>query len=75
MGRYICSAAKKIFVDGKEFFKGMKCEHMYFSIIHKDSKEEVEEIPAEVVDMLGYFYDIVLDNVPDGLSPVRKISH
>ena len=35
----LCSAARICFVDGKEFHKGMKCEHIYFSIIPKDSKE------------------------------------
>ena len=49
----ICSATIICFVDGKEFLKGyMKCENMYFSIIPKDSKEEVEEVLAEVTDML-----------------------
>ena len=70
------SAARICFVDGKEFLKGMKHEHMCFSIIHKDSyKEGVEEVPIEDKDMLGEFFDIVSDNVPDGLPPVSKISH
>ena len=34
----VCSAARICFVDGKEFLKGMKHEHMCFSIIPKDSK-------------------------------------
>ena len=44
---------------------------MCFAIIPKDSKDEVEEVPIEVVDMLGEFYD----NVHDGLPTVRKINH
>ena len=64
----VCGSTRICFVDSKEFLKGMKHEHMCFSIIPKDSKEEVEEVP---VDMLGEFSDIV----PDGLPPVRKISH
>ena len=71
----VCSAARICFIDGKEFLKGMKHEHMCFSIIPKDSKEEVEEVPTEVVDMFKEFNDIVSDNVPDGLPLVRKISH
>ena len=71
----LCSATRICFVDGKEFLKGMKHEHMCFSIIPKDSKYEVEEVLAEVVDMLGEFPDIVSDNVLDGLPPMRKISH
>ena len=70
----VCSATRICFIDGKEFLKGMKHELKCFSIISKDSKEEVEEVPAKVVDMLRNFSDIVLDNVLEGLSPVRKIS-
>ena len=70
----VCSAARICFVDGKEFLKGMKCENICFAIIPKDSKEEVEEVPVEVVDMLGYFFDIVSDNIPARLPPMRKIN-
>ena len=48
---------------------------MCFPIILKDSKEEVEEVPAEVVDMLGAFSNILADNVLDGLPTMRKINH
>ena len=48
----VCSTTKICFFDGKVFLKGMKHEHMCFSIIPKDSKEEVEEVPTEVVHML-----------------------
>jgi len=41
----------------------------------KDGKEEVEEVPTKVTDLLEEFPDIISDNVPDGLPPVRKISH
>ena len=39
-----------------------------FSIISKDSKEEVEEVPVEVADMLGEFSNIVSNKVPDGFG-------
>ena len=42
----VFSVAKISFFDGKEFLKGMKHEHTYFTIIPKDSKEEVEEVLA-----------------------------
>ena len=35
----VYSAAKICFFDGKEFLKGMKHEHMCFTIIPKDNKE------------------------------------
>ena len=53
----------------------MKHEHMCFSIIPKDSKEEVKEVPIEVANMLGEFSDIISDNVFDGLRLMRKINH
>ena len=53
----------------------MKHEHMCFSIICEDSKEDVEEVAIEVADMLGEFDDIVSHNLPDGLALMRKISH
>lgn len=71
----VCSATRICFVDGKEFLKGMKHEHVCFSIIPKDSKEEVEEAPVEVENMLREFFDIVSYNVPDGLPPMTKIGH
>ena len=66
----VCSSIKICFVDGKDFLRGMKHEHMCFSIIPKDSKEEVEEVPKEVVDLLEEFLDVVLDNVLGGLPLV-----
>ena len=71
----ICNTTRKFSLDGKEFLKGMKCEHMCFVVIPKDGKEEVEEVPREVEDMLGDFFNIVSDNVPDGFPPMRKIVH
>ena len=53
------SAAMICLVDGNDFLKGMNCEHMCFSIIPKDSKEDIEEVLAEVEDILGEFFDIV----------------
>ena len=48
---------------------------MCFAIIPKDGKEEVEEAPVEVVDLLEEFPNIVSDNVPNGLPLVWKISY
>ena len=44
----VCSATRIYFIDGKEFLKGMNHEHMCFDIIHKDSKEEVEEVKKKL---------------------------
>ena len=36
---------------------------------------EIEEVLPKVADMLREFSDIVLDNVPNGFPPMRKINH
>ena len=45
---------------------------MYFSLIQKAIKEEVEDVPTKVVDLLDEFQDIVSDNVPNRFLLVRK---
>ena len=71
----VCSVAKVCVVDGKKFLDTMRHEDVCFAIVPKDGKIEVEEVPAEVAELLKEFPDIVSDNVLDGLPPVRKISH
>ena len=64
-----------MFFDGRKFLDTIRHEHMCFSIIPKDGKEEVEEVPIEVQYVMGEFSDIVSTNGPNGLPPMRKISH
>ena len=45
----VCSVARVYVVDGRNFLDSMKHEHMFFSIIPKDGKKEVEMVPAEAV--------------------------
>ena len=71
----VCSAGRVCIVDGKRFLDTMKCEHVYFSIVPKDGKAKVEDVPTEVVNLLEDFLNIVLDNIPNGLPPMQKISH
>ena len=72
--KVVCSVAKVCVVDGKKFLDTMRHEDVCFSIVPKDGKTKIEEVPAEVVELLKEFPDIVSDNVLDGLSPVQKIS-
>ena len=64
----VSSASRVCVVDGRKFLDSIRHQHMCFAIIPKDGKEEVEEVSIEVADLLEEFLDIVLDNVPDGLS-------
>ena len=38
-------------------------------------KEDSEKVLVEVSGLLNKFQDIVSDNVPEGLPPMRRISH
>lgn len=67
--------ARVCLVDARIFLEGMKHEKFFFSIIPKVTNEVVDEVLVEVVDFLQEFKMIVSDNVPEGLPPMRKISH
>ena len=69
----VCSAAKVCVVDGKKFLDTMRREDICFSIVAKDGKIEVDEVPAKVVELLKEFLDIVSDNVPDGLHQYERL--
>ena len=71
----VCSTTRICVVDGRKFLDTMRHEHMCFPKILQDGKEEVDEVPTEVADLLEEFLDIVSDNIPDGFSLVQKISH
>ena len=66
---------KYVLLIEKNFLDTMRREYVCSSIVPKDGKIEVEEIPAEVVELLKEFLDIFLDNVPDGLPLSQRISH
>ena len=63
----VCNATRVCVVERRKFLDTMWCEHMCFSIIHKDGKEVVEDVPVEVANFLEEFLDIVSDNILDGL--------
>ena len=54
----VCSATRVCVVDGRKLLDTMRHEHIHFSIIPKKGKEEVEEVPAEVVELLKEFPDL-----------------
>ena len=71
----VCSAPRVCVVDGKKFIDIMRHEDVCFAIVPNHGKIGVEEVPVEVAHLLKEFPDIFLDNVPNGLPPVQKISH
>ena len=62
-------------VDRKNFLYGLKHENVYFSLIPKTNQENVEDVPVEVADLLHELQEIVSSCAPEGLPPMRRISH
>ena len=74
-GEKVCSSVRICLVDGRKFLEGMKHQRLCYALIPRKDKEGSSEIPLEVSNLLSEFGDIIYDNVPEGLPPVRKISH
>ena len=70
-GEKVCSSARICLVDGRKFLDGMKHQRMCFALIPRKDKEGSGKIPLEVSDLLSEFGDIISNNVPEGLPPVR----
>lgn len=66
-------------VGEKEFIKAMKEENIGFSIIVKPQSivttTKKEEFPLEIQNLLKKYADIVVDELPNTLPPMRDISH
>lgn len=68
-----------MFVGEKEFFKTMKEEKMGFVVLIRPktivAAKKVKDIPQEVQKLLKKYEDIVVDDLPSLLPPMRDISH
>ena len=63
----------------------MKKNQVFFSIIprgpsvgnndHVISEASNEKVLEEIIEFLNKYKDIVAEDIPDGLPPVRSISH
>ena len=71
----VCNSARICLVNGRKILYGMKNQRMCYALILRKDKEGSGEIPLEVLDLLSEFGDIISDNVPEGLPPVRQINH
>ena len=54
---------------------GMKHQQVCYALIPRKDKEGIIYIPLEVLGLLSEYGDVISDNVPGGLPPIRKISH
>ena len=48
---------------------------MFYALNSRKEKEGSSEIPHKVLDLLSEFGDVISNNFPEGLPPVRQISH
>ncbi|KAH9292214.1 hypothetical protein KI387_042602, partial [Taxus chinensis] len=73
------SSSKVMMVSGKEFLQSMKKEEVSFAVIGKlksvVTNTQLSDLPLEVQEMLNEYVDIVVDELPNELPPVRSISH
>jgi len=75
----VCGNARIYLVDGRTFLDVLRHENMCYALIPKKlgiMKKETEDTqPEEIRELLTEYEDIILDNVPRGLPPIRSISH
>jgi hypothetical protein len=69
-----------LLMSGKELLNEVKKEQeMQFSIVRKPrvilTNTYVEDLPEEIQELLENFADIVVDELPHSLPPIRSISH
>jgi hypothetical protein len=67
-------------MSGKELLKEVKEEQeMQFTVVRKPrvilTSTSMDDFPEEVQELLDNFVDIVVDELPNSLPPIRSISH
>ena len=70
-GEKVCNSARICLFDGRKFLDGMKHQRMCYALIPRKDKEGSGEFPLEVSYILSVFGDVISDNVPEGLPPIR----
>eukprot|EP00253_Pinus_taeda_P005681 PITA_05681 len=70
---------KTLLLGGKEYLKQMKEGEVSYAVICKPkvitTSTKVSDLPIEIQEMLENYYDIIVDNFPNELPPIRRISH
>jgi hypothetical protein len=69
-----------LLMSGKELLKEVKEEQeMQFAVVRKPrvilTSTSMKDLLEEVQELLDNFADIVVDEMPDSLPPIRSISH
>jgi hypothetical protein len=69
-----------LLMSGKELLKEFKEEQeMQFAVVRKPRvplmSTSMDDLPEEVQELLDNFANIVVDELPNSLPPIRSISH
>jgi hypothetical protein len=69
-----------LLMSGKELLKEVKEEHeMQLAMVRKPrvvlTNTSMDELPEEVQELMENFVDIVVDELPNSLPPIKSISH
>jgi len=66
-------------LGGKEYLKKIEENEVNFAVIWKPkvilTSTKISELPIEIQEMLENYYDIIVDDLPNELPPIQKISH
>ena len=74
-GEKVCSSARICHVDGRNILDVMKHQSMCYALITGKDKEGSSEIPPEVSGLLSEYGNVISNNVPKELVPIRQIIH
>jgi len=73
------SDSKELFLSGKVFLQQMEEEEVSYVIVFKPIiiliAAAITDLPLKIQDILNEHSDIIMDDLPKELSPVRSISH
>ena len=69
-----------LMISGKELLREVKKEkEMHFSIVGKPkvilTSTNLDNFPVEIKNLLNDYVDIIVDELPSALPPIRSISH
>jgi hypothetical protein len=66
-------------MSGKEFLNRWKSNEVNFALICKPkvifTTTKISDLPIEIQEILNEYCDIVVDDFPNELPPIRSISH
>lgn len=73
------SSPKVLLISGNEFLQEIKNEEVNFSLVVKPKEvptnTNVDELPREIHNLLDEYSNVVVDDLPNQLPPLRSMSH